>query len=51
VVVARAPNEVASGLLERGLEDLAAGRWETVRTSFEEALRLEEVPEALEGLS
>jgi LuxR family transcriptional regulator, maltose regulon positive regulatory protein len=38
-------------LLEAGLEALADRRWEEARTAFEEALREEEAPEALEGLS
>ena len=37
-------------LLERGGQALARGAWGEARSSFEEALALEETPEALEGL-
>ena len=38
-------------LLDIGLEALAAGSWAQARTSFEAALRDQESPEVLEGLS
>jgi LuxR family maltose regulon positive regulatory protein len=37
--------------LDRGFAELAAGRWEVARTTFERLLAVRETPEALEGLS
>jgi LuxR family transcriptional regulator, maltose regulon positive regulatory protein len=41
----------SSGALDAGWAELAAGRWDAARASFDRALTAEETPEAYEGLS
>jgi LuxR family transcriptional regulator, maltose regulon positive regulatory protein len=48
--VARASDRAASSL-DAGWVDLAEGRWQAARESFEQALAVAEAPEASEGLS
>jgi DNA-binding CsgD family transcriptional regulator len=49
--VTKASEENAPDRLEAGWAQLARGEWEAARASFEEALAVDETPEALEGLS
>jgi DNA-binding CsgD family transcriptional regulator len=50
-VVAKASKGIAPDRLKLGWTELAEGRWQAAKASFEEALSLEQAPEAFEGLS
>ena len=49
--MAKAAEEIAPARLDSGWAQLREGRWEAARASFEEALAVDDLPEALEGLS
>jgi LuxR family transcriptional regulator, maltose regulon positive regulatory protein len=49
-VMAKARDQLSAAPLVAGWAHLAEGEWDAARSSFEDALALEETPEALEGL-
>src|SRR5919108_3728360 len=49
-VMAKARDQLSADPLVVGWAHLAEGEWDAARSSFEDALALEETPEALEGL-
>jgi hypothetical protein len=49
-VMAKAGDQLSADRLVAGWAHLAEGEWDAARSSFEDALALEETPEALEGL-